>query len=187
MLALDGAVARILSALEEKRVAQRTLVIFTSDNGGKQYSNMAGLARGKGHVWEGGIRVPAIMRWPSMIPAGITSSQVATTLDWTATMLAAAGATPHAAFPLDGIDLLPVLGRAARQDRTIFWRMGAKKQGAVRSGGLKYLRDADEEYLFDLVLDPGERRDLKKEQRDQFEKLRATYGRWDKEMLPPLT
>src|SRR3546814_11150271 len=82
MRALDDAVRRILAALDDTGVAERTLVIFTSDNGGKQYSNMAGLARGKGHLWEGGIRVPAFVRWPGVVPSGVTNRQVATTLDW---------------------------------------------------------------------------------------------------------
>nr|WP_256386898.1 sulfatase-like hydrolase/transferase [Sphingosinicella sp. CPCC 101087] len=186
MLALDSAVARILAALDARSMTQRTLMIFTSDNGGKQYSNMAGLTRGKGHVWEGGIRVPAFVRWPNILPAGVTSAQVATTLDWTATMLAVAGAAPPAALPLDGTDLLPHLAAGVLRDRTIFWRMGRARQGAVRRGIWKYLRDGEDEHLFDLSLDPGERRDLKSERRDRFEELRAAYADWDKQMLPPL-
>jgi arylsulfatase A-like enzyme len=184
MAALDEAVGRILAALEQRGVAERTLVIFTSDNGGKQHSNMAGLARGKGHVWEGGIRVPAIVRWPAVVPSGMTTRQVATTLDWTATMLAAAGASPQPAHSLDGMDLLPVLTGGAPRERTIFWRMGREKQGAVRSGGWKFLRDGEKEYLFDLLLDPGERNDLKDEEPDRFRRLKAAYADWDRQMLP---
>lgn len=184
MAALDEAVGRILAALEETGAAERTLVIFTSDNGGKQYSNMGGLTRGKGHVWEGGIRVPAFLRWPGIIPCGVTTRQVCTTLDWTATMLAAAGASPQPPFSLDGIDLLPILTSRAPRDRTVFWRMGRERQSAVRSANWKFLRDGDDEFLFNLVLDPGERRDLKGEQRHRFEALRVAYGDWEKEMLP---
>lgn len=184
MAALDRAVARILAALGERGLAERTMVVFTSDNGGKQHSNMAGLARGKGHVWEGGIRVPAFVRWPGVLPAGVTSAQVATTLDWTAMMLAAAGAKPPAALPLDGVDLLPDLVAGAPRTRTIFWRMGRSRQGAVRSGNWKYLREKADEYLFDLALDPGERRDRKGDERERFAALRAAYADWDKQMLP---
>ena len=183
MAALDQAVGMIVAALEERGVAGRTLVIFTSDNGGKQYSNMAGLARGKGHLWEGGIRVPAIVRWPGVIPSGVTSRQVATTLDWTATILAAGGKSSPP-YSLDGMDLLPVLTAGPVRDRTIFWRTGRERQGAVRSGGWKFLRDGDDEFLFDLVLDPGERENLREEHFERFHRLKAQYEAWDRAMLP---
>ena len=183
--ALDQGVARILAALEERGAAERTLVIFTSDNGGKQHSNMAGLARGKGEVWEGGVRVPAFARWTGVIRAGVTTRQVATTLDWTATMLAVAGVPPRRDYPLDGTNLLPVLTGGAVRDRTIFWRMGRAKQLAARDGGWKYLRDDQAEFLFDLVLDPGERKDLKDVQPAIFAKLKAKAEAWNRDMLPP--
>ena len=184
MAALDEAVGRILQALEQAGVAERTLVIFTSDNGGKQHSSMAGLARGKGEVWEGGIRVPAFARWPKVIPPGLTTRQVATTLDWTATILAAAGVSPHRDYPPDGIDLLPMLTGGPVRDRSIFWRMGRARQLAARESGWKYLRDGEAEYLFDLVLDPGERKDLKDEKPEIFRSLKAKAAAWDRDMLP---
>jgi arylsulfatase A-like enzyme len=185
--ALDEAVGRLLAALSETGIADRTLVIFTSDNGGVRYSSMGGLARGKMHVWEGGIRVPAFARWPGVIPAGITTRQVASTLDWTATILAAAGASPHPDFPLDGIDLLPTLaGQRPPHDRSIFWRTAQRsRQGAVRHGAWKYLRDEEDEYLFDLVLDPGERQDRKIDDPQKFVELRSAYAEWEQQMLPP--
>ncbi len=186
MVALDEAVGRILNALDTSGIAERTLVIFTSDNGGKQHSNMAGPARGKGEVWEGGIRVPAFARWPNIIPAGVTTRQVATTLDWTATILAAAGASPHRSYRPDGIDLLPVLAGGAPIDRTIYWRSDRAKQLAVRRGTWKYLRDGQAEYLFDLVLDPGERKNLKDEQPALFRDLKAKAATWNRDMLPPI-
>ena len=186
--ALDEAVARVLAALDETGLAANTLVVFTSDNGGEEHSCMGGLARGKSHLWEGGIRVPAFARWPGVIPAGATTTQVASTIDWTATLLAAAGAAPPPSHPLDGIDLLPVLsGRARPRERTLFWRTAQRtRQAAVRSGGWKYLRDEDGEYLFNLVLDPGERRDRKLDEPRRFEELKAAYATWDREMLPPV-
>ena len=186
--ALDEAVGRILAALDETGVAERTLVIFTSDNGGLQYSNMGGLARGKAHLWEGGIRVPAFARWPGVIPAGVTTTQVASTIDWTATLLAAAGVPPASSHPLDGIDLLPVLaGREPPRERSVFWRTAQQtRQGAVRRGGWKYLRDEAGEYLFDLVLDPGERRDRKSDEVQRFSALKAAYADWERDMLRPV-
>lgn len=186
--ALDEAVGRILAALDEAGVADRTLVVFTSDNGGVRHSSMGGLARGKMHLWEGGIRAPAFARWPGVIPAGVTTTQVASTLDWTATLLAAAGATPPPSHALDGMDLLPVLsGRESPRERTLFWRTTQRtRQGAVRRGGWKYLRDEEGEYLFDLVRDPGERRDQRGDEPERFEELQAAYAAWEMEMLPPI-
>lgn len=179
--ALDEAVGRILAALDERGIAERTLVIFTSDNGGKQHSSMGGLAGGKGTLWEGGIRVPTFVRWPNVIPAGVTTRQVATTLDWTATILAAAGAQPP---PLDGIDLLPILSGAAVRERTIFWRMRRTRQLAMRRGSHKYLLDGDSEYLFDLGRDPGERSNLKDADAAILREMREETARWNREMLP---
>jgi arylsulfatase A-like enzyme len=186
--ALDEAVGRILAALDEAGLAERTLVIFTSDNGGVQHSSMGGLARGKAHLWEGGIRVPAFARWPGVIPGGVTTTQVASTLDWTATLLAAAGAAPPSSHPLDGMDLLPVLsGGEPPRERSVFWRTAQQtRQGAVRRGGWKYLRDEDGEYLFDLVLDPGERRDRKGDEPQRFDALKTAWADWEREMLPPV-
>jgi arylsulfatase A-like enzyme len=186
--ALDEAVARILAALDETGVAASTLVVFTSDNGGEVHSSMGGLARGKAHLWEGGIRVPAFARWPGVIPAGATTTQVASTIDWTATLLSAAGVAPPASHPADGIDLLPVLsGRERPRERTLFWRTAQRtRQAAVRSGGWKYLRDEDGEHLFDLVLDPGERRDRKLDEPQRFEALRTAFATWESQMLPPI-
>lgn len=185
--ALDEAVGQIVSALDEAGLAERTLVIFTSDNGGKQYSSMGGLAGGKTNLWEGGIRVPTFATWPGRIPAGVTTTQVASTLDWTATILAAAGASPKQSHPLDGIDLLPMLTGGPSIDRCIFWRtVHRTRQKAVRYGGWKYLQDENGEYLFDLVLDPGERLDRKSKQPQLFQKLKSRYADWERQMLSPL-
>jgi arylsulfatase A-like enzyme len=185
--ALDQAVARIVAAVDAAGLGERTLIVFTSDNGGVRHSSMGGLAGGKAQLWEGGIRVPAFARWPGTIPAGLTTTQVASTLDWSATILAAAGATADPAQPLDGMDLLPLLtGRAPEHHRTLFWRTTQRtRQAAVRDGSWKYLRDEDGEYLFDLALDPGERRDLKATQADRFATLRAAYATWNAGMLVP--
>jgi arylsulfatase A-like enzyme len=187
--ALDESVGRLLAALVETGVAERTLVIFTSDNGGVQHSNMGGLARQKGQLWEGGIRVPTFLRWPGVIPAGVTTRQVATTLDLSATILAAAAVSADPKYPLDGIDLLPILtGGQEPVERTICWRMSQRaKQGALRKGGWKYHRDEQGESLFDLVLDPGERRNRKLDDPARFDQLKAAYAAWEGQMLQPIS
>lgn len=123
---------------------------------------------------------------PSLL-ASSTTRQVASTLDLTATMLAAAKVSPAASHPPDGIDLLPVLASGKPVERTIFWRMAQRSQEqAVRHGGWKYLKDGDGEYLFDLVLDPGERHDRKDSKPEVFRALKAEYESWDRQMLVPV-
>src|SRR5262249_38749283 len=140
-----------------------TLVIFTSDNGGERYSFNWPFAFQKLYLWEGGTRVPAIVRWPGVVPAGRTTEQAAITMDWTATILAAARTATDAAYPLDGENLLAVCtGERAPYDRTLFWR--TRIRAAARIGKWKYLNDSNQEHLFDLSIDSGEKNDLRQEQ-----------------------
>ena len=184
--ALDDAVGRIVAAVDAAGIAGHTMIIFTSDNGGVKHSSMGGLAGRKAQLWEGGIRVPAFVRWPGTVRAGVTTTQVATTLDWSATLLAAAGVAPERRRALDGIDLLPVLaGREPERPRTVFWRTTQRtRHAAVRDGTWKFLRDEHGEYLFDLALDPGERRDLATEHPQRLAALRQAYEDWNRDMLP---
>src|SRR4051812_24872546 len=115
MQRLDDGVGRIIGALRETGQERDTFVVFTSDNGGERYSYNWPMSEGKTTLNEGGIRVPAIVRWPGRVPAGRTVDQTVITMDWTATMLALAGAAPDPAYPLDGVDLSPLCrGEAAR-------------------------------------------------------------------------
>jgi arylsulfatase A-like enzyme len=183
MRSLDEGVGRVLRALEDGGHARRTLVVFTSDNGGERFSYNWPFTGQKFDLHEGGIRVPAFVRWPGRIPAGRTSEQVAVTMDWTATILAAAGARPHADYPLDGVDLLPVL-RGARPpfERTLFWRNDV--QGAARSGRWKYLKvDEKTERLFDLLTDEREQADARAAQPQLFERLKGEYQKWEAQVL----
>jgi len=158
-------------------------VVFTSDNGGERFSYNWPLRDGKGSLYEGGIRVPAIVRWPGRVPAGRTADQTVITMDWTATVLALGGATAHPRYPLDGIDLTPLCrGEPARFDRTLFWR--TREQDAARRGPWKYLRTDKEESLFSIPDDPGERADLADYDRMTLASLREEFRRWDGQMMP---
>jgi arylsulfatase A-like enzyme len=183
MKSLDEGVGRVLRALDEAGHARTTLVIFTSDNGGERFSYNWPFTGQKYDLHEGGIRVPAFVRWPGRVPAGGTTEQVAVTMDWTATILAAAGATAHPEYPLDGVDLMPVLrGGRAPFERTLFWRNDV--QGAVRSGRWKYLKDGPRpERLFDLLTDEREQADSRAAQPETFERLKAEYQKWEAQML----
>ncbi len=139
-----------------------TLVVFFSDNGGERLSDNGPLFHGKYTLWEGGIRVPCLLRWPGVLPNNTVSSQPVIVMDWTASILAAAGVKPPATQPLDGQDVLPLLaGKEAPRERTFFWRLPRPNeqfgQKAVRRGKWKYVHDREVELLFDLENDIGER------------------------------
>ena len=199
MSALDAGVARVLGALDALGYAENTLVIFTSDNGGERFSDMGQLRGMKSQLWEGGIRVPAFIRWPGVVAAGEATDQVATTLDWTATILAAAGVVLPS--ELDGIDLAPHLrGDTGVEERTVFWRGNRRGvQHAIRHGNWKYLR-IDEvhpvpsptrdmatcECLFDIGRDPGETTDLSGTRPGVLAQLKQMYAEWETTVLTPV-
>jgi arylsulfatase A-like enzyme len=168
--------------LDSLGLTSRTLVIFTNDNGGEWLSRNAPLFHRKDTLWEGGIRVPAIFRWPGRIPAGQTSGQVGITMDLTATILAATRSPVPANARLEGIDLLPVLERRSPAvDRTLFWRIDtpARQQRAVRQGAWKLLVDADDLLLYNLRDDIGERNDLAARRPDIVRKLLPLIKAWE--------
>lgn len=185
MESVDAAVGGVLAALDRQGVARDTLVVFTSDNGGERLSRIEPFFNGKGTLWEGGIRVPGLARWPAALPKGKVSDQAAITMDWTATMLAAAGVKPERA--LDGINLLPILqGKQPTQDRTLCWRIDRPgiRQQAIRQGKWKLVVQPGglPNMLFDLERDPGERRDLFYQQPEKALALRDRLTQWNKEV-----
>ena len=183
MRSMDEGIGRVLAALRRARLERDTLVIFTSDNGGERYSFNWPFSFQKLHLFEGGIRVPAIVRWPGVVPAGSVTEQAAITMDWTATILAAAGAQADAARPLDGESLLPVLTREREEyDRALFWRTRA--QAAARVGRWKYLQNGEAEHLYDLGVDLGEKTDLKARESAAFAEAKRRYSEWAAAMLP---
>jgi arylsulfatase A len=178
----DRGVGEILAALDRRGLTDKTLVVFTNDNGGEWLSRNAPLFHRKGTLWEGGIRVPLILRWPGELPRGKVSGQVAITMDVTASILAAAGARPPPAYRPDGVDLLPILrGKAPLLERRLFWRWDRpnRQQRAVRVGRWKLLEDASQLLLFDLGADPGERTDLAARRPDLVATLKRLLADWE--------
>lgn len=183
---LDGNVGKVLAALREGGLEEDTLVVFTSDNGGERFSYNWPLSGNKGELREGGVRVPAVVRWPGVVPAGAVSSQAAITMDWSATLLSAGGAAPAPNRPLDGEDLLPVLQGEAERERLFLWRYAAADQDAVRRGRWKYLRSGEDEYLFDLAQDVREQADLKDAEPGVLAELKSEFAGWNASLLPKL-
>ena len=181
----DQGVGEILAAVERRGLASNTLVIFTNDNGGEWLSRNAPLYHRKGTLWEGGIRVPLILRWPGQLPAAKTSAQVAMTFDLTASILAATRTPLPEGYHPDGIDLLPLLrGDSPVVERRLFWRINRpnRQQQAVRSGRWKLLVDGGQYLLFDLGDDPGERTDLAARHPDIVVALKGALADWEKDV-----
>lgn len=188
---LDNGVGAVLKKLEETGLAKNTLVIFLSDNGGS-YHNTASRTpnapfRGdKGTMWEGGIRVPFLLRWQARLPGGRVWESPVIALDLFPTILAATGAASPEGVALDGVNLLPFLTeeRQGAPHETLFWRMGS--EGAVRHGNLKWLRGGDgEARLYDLEKDPGEERDLASERPDATARLAQAMAQWEQALPEP--
>ncbi len=189
---LDAAVGRVLEAIDAAGVAERTLVVFTSDNGGlvlgaNPPTSNAPLRSGKGSPYEGGVRVPLIIRWPGVAVPRSQVDQPVISMDVAATVAAAISGAP---MPLmeDGLNLLPLLANpAARFDREVIgWHYphyhpgGATPYSAIRAGDWKliqYYEDGRHE-LFDLARDPGERRDLAAEQPERVMELARRLADW---------
>jgi arylsulfatase A-like enzyme len=184
---LDQGIGRVLGALQQRGLEQDTLVLFTSDNGGERFSQMGPFSQGKRTLWEGGIRVVAVARWPGVIPPGTRSDQVCATFDLPATAAALANTPAEPAAPFDGIDLLPALRGGPPRPRDLYWRVTQRRQQkALRSGNWKYLVEEQGEHLFDLAADPGERHDLKSKYPERLSQLRRKYRQWESQMLKPI-
>jgi arylsulfatase A-like enzyme len=167
---LDKCVGRILAALEDQGLAEDAVVLLTYDHGGAELATKGPFFHGFGTLWEGGIRVPAILRWPAGLAArgiapGTVSADPAILMDATSTLLAVAGLEPDQV--MDGHDLLSTSAEAS--ERCLYWQIDlpsahenwrARAQRAVRRGKWKYLWDGGFEFLYDLDSDPGERENL---------------------------
>jgi arylsulfatase A-like enzyme len=184
--ALDMHVGRVLAALDQAGVARNTIVIFTNDNGGEWLSDNTPLFHRKWTTWEGGIRVPAIVRWPGHIRAGTVTPQVGITMDLTASVLGATRTTVPADVVLDGLDLFPTLtGATPVRPRTLFWRSvqpSVRAMRAVRDGDRKLVIEGNHTFLFDVRRDPGERNDLARVQPAVVRALKGKLDAWEREV-----
>lgn len=190
--AMDDAIGKVLKAVRDAGLEEKTLIYFISDNGGPITRNAPNaslntpLRGGKGEAWEGGIRVPFILKWSGHLTAGATFTQPVTQMDVTATVLALAGAAVDAKWPIDGVDLMPFLNAPAKggvPHEMLYWEYGP--QWAIRKGQWKLTyawpgKDAKTPVmgLYDLSRDRGETRDLSEDQPELVKQLRADWTRW---------
>lgn len=194
---LDDTVGRVLAKLDELGLAENTIVIFTSDNGGLHVLEGAitpathnGIFRsGKGFLYEGGVRIPLIVRWPGHIPAGKEIPTPVISTDWTPTFLELAGGKAKESF--DGVSLVSLLTKgAALEDRILCWHFphysnqGSRPSGAIRDKNWKLIEHYDSGVceLFDLDRDPGEATDLAAKQPARVAELRGKLEKWRRDM-----
>jgi arylsulfatase A-like enzyme len=182
---MDLQVGRVLEAIDASGITGNTVVIFTSDNGGERFADTWPFTGKKTELLEGGLRIPAIIRWPGHIQPASTTQQVGISMDWLPTMLEIAGGKTDPAYPPDGMSLVAAVTRnAAPVPRKLFWRYHFNEQRAVRDGDMKWLKIAENDFLFNVVDDPLERANLKRRQPDVYQKLVAEYEAWNATMLP---
>ncbi|VTU46339.1 Arylsulfatase (plasmid) [Variovorax sp. SRS16] len=183
---MDEGIGWVMDALERQGMAQDTVVVFTSDNGGERYANNWPFIGQKMDLLEGGLRVPLIARWPRRIRPGTRSKTPVITMDWVATFLEAAGVPPHRDYPLDGLSLLPLMEDPSwNPDRRLYWRMKHRGQRAILRGDWKWLEIDQQQYLFNVERDPRERANLKEREPEIANALRAQWTEWERE-LPPI-
>lgn len=201
---LDSAVGRVLQTLDDLELSDRTIVIFTSDNGGRitqATTSNAPLRYGKASAYEGGVRVPLIVRWPGVVEPGRESDQPVITMDLLPTLaeacgldLAGAAQSPTGAAGRDGVSLLRLLkGDAQLQPRELFWHYphhqhyqlgGAMPYGAIRQGNFKLIEFFNDMHveLYDIAGDISEEHDLAASEPARVEQMRSRLHRWREEI-----
>ena len=178
---MDRVIGDVLKAIDDAGQTDNTIVMFMSDNGGSGNGGNAPLKGSKSTMWEGGLRVPFIMRWPGKVPAGIVTDEFLTALEIVPTLLAATGAPAPKDVKLDGFDMLPILrGEKPSPRQDMFWQRRSDK--AARVGNWKWLDSAKGKGLYDLSNDIGETKDLSKEKPEILQMMQARFAAWRKEM-----
>jgi arylsulfatase A-like enzyme len=208
LAAMDDGVGRTLDALRRKNLETNTLIFFFSDNGGPTMqgttingSSNAPLRGSKRQTWEGGIRVPFIVRWKDHLPEGITDSRPIIQLDVLPTALAAAGVESQPGWKLDGVNLLPFLSgeRSATPHEALYWRLGDNL--AIRKGDWKLVKTSEGPLratdpatqheltgaeLYNVVADRGEQHNLAAANPAKLNELADAWRRWSGELAKPL-
>ena len=189
---MDAAVGRVLAKLDELKLTEKTLVVFTSDNGGLHVPELKDdppthntpYRAGKGFLYEGGIRVPLIVRWPGTVKPGSLTDVPAISTDWTPTILNACRLKPDG--PLDGLSLLRALQQEPFVDRPLFWHVphytnqGSRPAGTVRRGDYKLIvnYEDDSTELYNVTADPGETNNQAALRKRQAQELRTLFDAW---------
>jgi arylsulfatase A-like enzyme len=190
---MDDGIGEVLGALQRTRVDNNTLIFFLSDNGGAVPlgANNGVLRAGKHSLYEGGIRVPFISRWPGQLPAGTVCTEPVICQDVFTTILAAAGVKPPGDRIIDGKNMLPVLrGETGRPlHESLFWawlRPNKDEEWAIRRGKWKLLSGRGNIELYDLEADISETRDLARQKPELVKELTRIFEEWRGKMVPQI-
>lgn len=178
---MDDCIGQMLDELDNCGLTDDTIVVFFSDNGGGGGSDNQPLRGRKSWMFEGGIRVPCIIRYPGKIPAGRVSDEFLTSLELFPTLTSLAGADLPSDVIYDGFDMLPVLSGEKSSSRTeMYWERRGDK--AARIGHWKWVDSAKGSGLFDLSQDIGEKQDLSEENPEVLARLKDGFAKWKQEM-----
>ena len=192
---LDDAVGRLIRKVDELGLTERTIFIFTSDNGGLHVlefpstpaTHNTPYRAGKGYVYEGGLREPLIVRWPGVIASGKSIDAPVVLTDLVPTLLEAAGINlAKTVGPLDGVSLLPLLKEGKAPQRSLFWHFpnytnqGGRPAGAMRSEQWKIVENFEDSSveLYDLANDPSEQKDLAQQDPERAAKMQKELAAW---------
>lgn len=174
---MDQGIQKVLKKLSDLQLEENTLIIFTYDHGGRHLVNSSPLFHGFATLWEGGIRVPLIIRWPNEVEAGGDITDPTIAMDITATMLDAA----QRERALDGVSLVQgVTNNNEHNDRQLFWKYG--RMTAVRQGSWKYVIDNHSQLLFNLDSDVGERKNLFSQYPGKVDILKKALTDWEQSL-----
>ncbi|MBM3785728.1 MAG: N-acetylgalactosamine-6-sulfatase [Acidobacteria bacterium] len=185
---MDEQIGAILRQIDAMGVRDRTIVLFLSDNGAPAGGSNAPYRGSKSQVWEGGIRMPLLARWPGHLPAGSNCEQVTLMMDITATLAAAAGVSAAPGRPFDGIDLIKEWsGQRPPRPRDVFWRYkrSENRRKAARDGDWKLVVENGVESLHNLAGDPGEKENVLEANPGVAGRLRTALARWEAEVAAP--
>jgi arylsulfatase A-like enzyme len=192
--AVDDGVGRVLAELDRQGVADNTLVVFLSDNGGvttretgeQPVADNAPLRGGKSQLFEGGIRVPFAMRWPAMLDGGRDYVRPISSMDIMGTLAGQLGIAPSPDKPLDGVDLIPYLSgeKSGDPQPVLFFRKFDQKQSAMVIGDLKYVDTGEFKLLFNLREDEAEMINIAPTNRENIAQLTRLFKMWNAQMAP---
>ncbi len=180
---MDHSIAQILTHLEERQILDQTIIIFLSDNGGGGGADNAPLRGRKAQTWEGGIRVPCLIRWPDGgVPAGVVNDAFLTSLEILPSLTAASGTSLPSTIKMDGFDWWPVIrGEKESPRKTMFWQR--QDRLAARVDHWKWVdMEGKDGGLFDLRTDVAERHDLSEEHPEILAAIKTQFRRWLEEM-----